>query len=62
MASKAGNVPFILPSRENYFVHVTSEQHIKELTEAPEDRLSLHALAKDVCSTPSYDTTQFADS
>ena len=29
-------------------VYVSSEQHIKELEQAPEDHLSLHAIAKDV--------------
>ena len=50
IAWKVANVPFTLPTPENYYVHVSSEKHIKELSEAPEDRLSLHALAKDVSS------------
>ena len=50
IAGKVANVPFTLPTPENYYVHVSSEKHIKELSEAPEDRLSLHALAKDVSS------------
>lgn len=48
ITAKVANVPFVLPTPENHYIHVSSERHIKELSEAPEDRLSLHALAKDV--------------
>ena len=41
-------VPFAVRTLEDFNVHVSSEVHIKELSEAPEDELSLHALAKDV--------------
>lgn len=41
-------VPYAVRTPEDFNVHVSSELHIKELSEAAEDELSLHALAKDV--------------
>ena len=39
---------FAVSTLENYHVLVSSEELVKELSEAPEDHLSLHAIAKDV--------------
>ena len=41
-------IPYGVRTLEDFNVHVSSELHIKELSEATEDELSLHALAKDV--------------
>ncbi|KAL6719191.1 ADP-ribosylation factor protein 3 [Lecanora helva] len=41
-------VPFAVRTPENYYVHLFSENHVRELSEAPEDKLSLHALSKDM--------------
>ncbi|KAL2047513.1 hypothetical protein ABVK25_011442 [Lepraria finkii] len=41
-------VPYAVRTPENYYVHLSSERHIQELIEAPEDKLSLHALSKDM--------------
>ncbi|KAI9879024.1 MAG: hypothetical protein M1830_009823 [Pleopsidium flavum] len=46
--SKASFSPFAVPTLENYHVLVSSETQIKELSEAPETQLSLHAIAKDL--------------
>ena len=48
--AKRGKVPCAIRTPEAYYVHLSSENHIKELIEAPEEQLSLHALSKDVCS------------
>ena len=47
MPQKLG-APFAVRTPENYYVHLSSENHVRELIEAPEDKLSLHALSKDV--------------
>ena len=39
---------FTVETPDNPLVCVTSEQHIIELEQAPEDHFSLHAIAKDV--------------
>lgn len=41
-------VLYVVRTPEDFNVHVSSELHIKELSEAPKDELSLHAWAKDV--------------
>lgn len=41
-------IPYAIRTPETYFVHLSSETHIRELIEAPEEKLSLHALSKDV--------------
>ena len=40
--------PYGLSTPEALYVHFTSESHIRELVDAPEEYLSLHALSKDV--------------
>lgn len=47
---KRGEVPCAIRTPEAYYVHLSSQSHIKELINAPEEQLSLHALSKDVCS------------
>ena len=49
-------IPYGLRTLEDYNVHVSSELHIKELSEAPEDELSLHAIAKDVSARRLFHT------
>lgn len=44
--------PYAIRTPETYFVHFSSETHIKQLVDAPEELLSLHALSKDVCVIP----------
>lgn len=41
-------VPYAVRTPENYYVHLSSVKHVRELIEAPEDQLSLHALSKDM--------------
>lgn len=45
--------PYALRTPETYYVHFSSESHVKELVGAPEERLSLHALSKDVWASTS---------
>ncbi|OKL62700.1 hypothetical protein UA08_01152 [Talaromyces atroroseus] len=40
-------VPFAVRTPETYYVHLSSQMHIKELTEASDKYMSLHALSKD---------------
>ncbi|KAF2202264.1 cytochrome P450 [Delitschia confertaspora ATCC 74209] len=40
--------PIALPTPGPYFIHVSSKTHIEELSQAPEDTLSLHAFSKDL--------------
>ncbi|KAF4631662.1 hypothetical protein G7Y89_g6465 [Cudoniella acicularis] len=42
------NIPFGVRTPETYYVHLLSEEHIKQLEKAPEEYLSLHALSKDM--------------
>lgn len=42
-----------MPTPDTYYVHVSSEAHVRELTEAPEDKLSLHAVSRDMLQ-PKY--------
>lgn len=44
--------PFVVPTPGNRHVLVSSEKDIKELSEAPVDELSLHAVAKEVRRRP----------
>lgn len=53
--SQKPGVPCAVRTPETYYVHLSSESHIKQLIEAPEEQLSLHALSKDVwilCNQP----------
>ncbi|KAI8942783.1 hypothetical protein NX059_000826 [Plenodomus lindquistii] len=43
--------PLALPTPGPYFIHISSHSHIEELSQAPEDTLSLHAFAKDLLQT-----------
>jgi hypothetical protein len=43
------NAPYVVQTQGKDLVIVSSDNHIKELLEAPETQLSLHAVAKDVC-------------
>ena len=45
---QAMGAAFTVETPDNPLVCVTSEQHINELEQAPEDHFSLHAIAKDV--------------
>ncbi|PSN59696.1 cytochrome P450 [Corynespora cassiicola Philippines] len=40
--------PVALPTPGPYLIHVSSKTHIEELSQAPEDTLSLHAFSKDL--------------
>ncbi|KAL8786220.1 MAG: hypothetical protein Q9213_002909 [Squamulea squamosa] len=40
--------PFVIPTPSNRHILVSSEKDVKELSEAPVDQLSLHAVAKEV--------------
>ncbi|PVI01732.1 cytochrome P450 [Periconia macrospinosa] len=40
--------PIALPTPGPYYIHVFSKSHIEELSQAPEDTLSLHAFSKDL--------------
>ncbi|KAL3431896.1 cytochrome P450 [Aspergillus tetrazonus] len=42
------NMPYAIPTPEAYQVHFSSATHIKQLIQAPDAHLSLHALAKDM--------------
>jgi hypothetical protein len=45
---KNSGIPYAVPTPETYYVHVSSEAQVRELSEASEAHLSLHAWAKDV--------------
>ena len=47
-SKQADGSPFTIQTPGKKHVMVTSSKHIKELSEAPLNRLSLHAVAKDV--------------
>ncbi|KAF7512408.1 hypothetical protein GJ744_001343 [Endocarpon pusillum] len=53
LANYQKDVPFVVATPENLHVHVSSESHIKELSEGPEEILSLHAFSKDLLQ-PKY--------
>ncbi|KAI1742994.1 cytochrome P450 [Xylaria scruposa] len=40
--------PFGVATPGAYYIHFSSEEHVKELSEAPSEKLSLHALSKDM--------------
>ncbi|KAL4767118.1 cytochrome P450 [Aspergillus nidulans var. acristatus] len=42
------NMPYAIPTPEAYQVHFSSATHIKQLVQAPDTHLSLHAVAKDM--------------
>ncbi|KAL4923644.1 cytochrome P450 [Aspergillus undulatus] len=44
---KDKDMPYAIPTPETYQVHFSSAAHIKQLIQAPDTHLSLHALAKD---------------
>lgn len=46
--AQAHGEPFVVPTPTNRHILVSSEQDVKELSEAPVDQLSLHAVAKEV--------------
>lgn len=45
---QAGGNAFVIPTPTNRHILVSSEEDIKELSQAPVDQLSLHAVAKEV--------------
>ncbi|KAL2827744.1 cytochrome P450 [Aspergillus cavernicola] len=47
------DTPYAIPTPETYQVHFSSAAHIKQLIQAPDTYLSLHALAKDTFQ-PNY--------
>lgn len=42
------NIPFLVPTPEAAYIHVSSDQHMKELKDATKEQMSLHALSKEV--------------
>ena len=45
---QAIETPFLVPTLEADYLHVSSKIHIEQLSKAPEETLSLNALAEDV--------------
>lgn len=41
-------IPLAIVTPETCFIHFSSEEHVRQLVEAPEEQLSLHALSKDM--------------
>lgn len=48
-ALQASGMPFTVQTPERLYIMVSSEAHIRELSEAKEDQLSLVATAEEVC-------------
>ena len=40
--------PYAVRALETYYVHLCSQLHVREMIEAPENELPLHAVSKDV--------------
>lgn len=45
---QSNSAPFAIPARESYLVFVSSETHIKEVENGPQDHLSFHQAMEDV--------------
>ncbi|MCJ1424276.1 hypothetical protein MMC29_002163, partial [Sticta canariensis] len=44
---QSNSAPFAIPARESYLVFVTSEEHVREVENSPQDRLSFHKAMED---------------
>lgn len=48
MGRQSNSAPYAIPARESYLVFVSSEGHIKEVENSPQDQLSFHQAMEDV--------------
>ena len=48
IGSQSKSSPFAILARESYLVFVSSEEHIREVENSPQDQLSFHKAMEDV--------------